>query len=61
MTERETERTMRFGDRVTWTSHIGKERAGKYITRLKTRPDFVLILGEDGKSHIMRANKPVTP
>lgn len=55
----EAERTMRFGDRVVWTSHIGKQRAGKFVTRFKVRVGFVLILGDDGKRHIMRAGKPV--
>ena len=55
----ETERARTYGQRVTWTSHIGKERTGKYITRMITRPGFVLILGDDGRQHIMRAGKPV--
>ncbi len=49
---------MRHGDRVKWTSGIGKERRGKYVTQLVTRPGFVLILGDDGKQHTMRAEKP---
>ena len=49
---------MKTGDRVKWISGIGKERTGRYIIAFKIRPGFVLILGDDGRQHTMRAEKP---
>ena len=48
---------MKSGERITWVSHIGKERAGRYVTRMATRPDFALVLGDDGRQHTMRADR----
>jgi len=48
---------MRSGERITWVSHTGKERAGRYVTRMATRPDFVLVFGDDGQQHTMRHDR----
>lgn len=53
----EKEVGVKSGERVTWVSRIGKERAGKYVTRMVTRPGFALVLGDDGNQHTMRADK----
>jgi len=50
---------MKHGDRVKWISGIGKQRTGEYIIEFKCNPGFVLILGDDGKQHTMRAEKPL--
>jgi len=48
---------MKYGDGVKWISGIGKERTGKYITGLKTRPGLVLIFGDDGRQHTIQIEK----
>ena len=49
---------MKYGDRVKWVSCTGKERTGTFIIHFKSRPGFVLILGNDGQQHVMGEEKP---